>query len=150
MAKSTHSMFKNLPTSKVLKQIARLNNIAGTPETAFKFPSKYNKIELLLIQKLVHGPSIGLKKFWRNNLPTLKFHNDETEFCLTRIKTKNKADLEKCPTKILVHSQNNEVIEIDCANKTAYEILKNLVKRTGANSVPAKEIPIIKEPTQNM
>lgn len=149
MSKSSCAMFKNLPTSKVLKQIARLNNIAGTPETAYKFDPKYKKIELLLIQKSVHGPSIGLKKFWRQHLPTLKFHNDDINFTLTRIHTETKEDLKKCPAKIIVYDEANQKIELECANKQASDILNELVKLTSAQPVPETQIPTIRAPQYN-
>ncbi|KAK6458385.1 uncharacterized protein RJT20DRAFT_31326 [Scheffersomyces xylosifermentans] len=144
------SMFKDLPSSRILKQITRLNNIAGTTESAYKFDqSKYAKIELFLQQRNIHGPAVGLKKFWRLNLPTLKFHNDDLQFVLTRIATESKADVAACPSKIIVHGVDpKDNLEIDCAGKHSSVILQELVKATGAVGVPADEIPRIKTPQE--
>lgn len=141
-------MFKNLPASRILKQITRLNNIAGTTENAFKFSSKYTKIELFLIKDNIFGQAIGLKKFWRNNLPTLKFHNEDVNFVLTRINTTTKEDLAKCPTKIVIHDNADKKYEIDCANKLVSDILKEVVQVTEATPVPSSEIPVIATPQQ--
>jgi len=143
------AMFKDLPSSKILKQITRLNNIAGESHRAYKLDStKFSKIELFLIQKNVHGPSVGLKKFWRQDLPTLKFHNDDIGFVCTRIQVDNKADVEKCPSKILVHKTAGGAIEIDCLNKHSSEILKELARVTEAKNVKADDIPVLVAPAE--
>lgn len=138
------AMFKGLPSSRTWKQAARLNQIAGTPQTAYKFDPKYTKIELLLIQKNVFAPAFGLRRFWRQNLPTLKFHNDDVDFVLTRIATKTKEDLVKCPTKIILHHADGSVQELDCSNKHSNKILKELVALSEAKAVPKEEIPVVK------
>ncbi|ODV82279.1 uncharacterized protein CANTADRAFT_31941, partial [Suhomyces tanzawaensis NRRL Y-17324] len=141
------SMFKDFPSSRILKQIARLNKIAGTSETAYKIDlSKFAKVELYLIQKNIHGPSVGLRKFWRHNLPTLKFHNSELPFVMTRISAETPEEVAKCPAKIVVHGSNSEKFEINCANKHSSAILDELVKITGAVNVPEAEIPTLKAP----
>lgn len=143
------AMFRDLPSSKILKQIARLNNIAGTPERAFKFDSsKISKVEMFLIHKNVHGPSVGLKKFWRQDLPTLKFHNDDIAFVMNRISASTKAEVAKCPSKIVVHKTDGGVIELDCADKHSTDILRQLAKLTGAKNVMAEDIPVIVAPPE--
>ncbi|KAK6460948.1 hypothetical protein DFJ63DRAFT_212131 [Scheffersomyces coipomensis] len=149
-AASSCSMFKNSPSSKILKQIYRLNLIAGNPENAYKLnPEKYSKIELFLIQKNVHAQSVGLKKFWKDFLPTLKFHNDDIDFIMTRIKVNNKAEAAACPAKILVHGKDQkDNVEIDCANLHSSKILRQLVTKTGAVNIPLEEIPRIRDPNE--
>lgn len=143
----THAMFKNLPSSRILKQVARLNNIAGTAETAYRFDaSKVKKIELLFIHQNILGAAVGLKKFWRHNLPTLKFHNDDINFVCTRINAETKEEAEKCPTKIIIHSPDNNKTELNCSAKHSSVILQELIKATGATSVPTSEIPVVKSP----
>jgi len=145
-----YSMFKGLPSSRILKQIANLNRISGTPETAFKIdPAQVSKIELLLIQGNGHGPSVGLKKFWRHNLPTLKFHNEDISFVVTRINTSTKQEFEACPAKIVIHKSNSEKVQIDCAKQHSSKILESLVKLTGAASIPADQIPTISPPSND-
>ncbi|ABN66944.2 predicted protein [Scheffersomyces stipitis CBS 6054] len=151
MAKSgSCAMFKGLPSSRILKQITRLNAIAGTSESAYKFDaSKYTKIELFLQQKNIHGPAVGLKKFWRQNLPTLKFHNDDIQFSLTRIQAETAAEVAACPSKIVVHSVDPaSKIEIDCKGKHSSVILNELVEATKATNVPIEEIPVLRPPQQ--
>lgn len=151
MAKAASTaMFKGLPSSRIWKQAARLNQIAGTPETAYRFGPKYTKIELLLIQKSVHAPAFGLRRFWRQNLPTLKFHNDNVDFVLTRIATKTKEDLAKCPTKIILHHADGSAQELDCSNKHSNKILQELVALAEATAVPAEEIPVVRHRGEDM
>lgn len=141
-------MFKSLPQSRVLKQIARANLIAGTLENAFVLnPSKFKRVELLVIQKNIHEPAIGLRKFWKENLPVLQFHNNDIEFAVTRIKVNNKDEVKQCPIKILVTPVGSEAkLEIDCAHLNQSKILKKLVKLTGATPVAEEDIPKLRAP----
>lgn len=143
------SAFKNLPSSPLLRQVARLNKIAGTPHTAFRFdPLKIREIQLILIQKNVHLPSAGLRNFWKNNLPTLQFHNNDVTFTMTRVATTSKEDLVKVPAKILVHTTDDNTLTLDCLNMKNNKILRELVALTEAKQVPEAEIPIIANPNQ--
>lgn len=141
------SAFKDLPTSPVLRQVARLNKIAGTPATAFRFdPLKVREIEVFLTQKNAHPPSKGLRKFWKENMPTLRFHNDDVGFAMTRIAVNKDEDLAKMKAKIVVHTTNDGSQSINCANKDQSVILDELVKLTEAKPVPEAEIPVISNP----
>lgn len=144
------SMFKGLPTSKLLKQIARLNLIAGTPKTAFKLGPQVKKVELILLYKNIYKKGSGLKRFWRYNLPVLKFHNDNVDFVLTRVKAGNKDEVSKVPSKIIIHNTDGTKGELDCALQTHNEILKKLVKATDAVLVPQQEIPTIAVPENRL
>ncbi|KAK6198059.1 uncharacterized protein RJT21DRAFT_54259 [Scheffersomyces amazonensis] len=139
---------KDVPRSGVVRQIYRLNKIAGTPSTAFKFnDSKYSKIELCLIQKNVFEPALGLKNFWRDNLPTLKFHNENIDFIMTRIKPKNKKEVKACPVFIKVHGKDSiDDILLDVRNHNPETILRKLVESTKAKRMSSEEIPFIRAP----
>lgn len=139
------AMFKNLPSSRILKQIERLNIIAGTPENAFKFNPNVKSVELFLLKAPVQGPHIGLKRFWRRNLPTLQFHNPDVDFVMTRIKVEDKADLKKVPARVVVQADGEPKV-LNCLEKTHEQILSELVQLTNATSVPAEEIPTITKP----
>lgn len=143
MASTSAQMFKNLPVSPVLKQIARLNMIAGNPSNAFKFGSQCKKVELILQEKGVFGPAVGLKRFWRQNLPVLKFHNYDTDFFLTRVRAENKEDIKKIPAKIIVHEENGGKQEVDCKGLDNQAILAKLVEVTQATPVPEADIPVV-------
>lgn len=143
-------MFKGLPTSKILKQIARLNNISGTPKTAFKFGPQVKKIELIILQKNIYKSSSGLKRFWRYNLPVLKFHNDNVDFLLTRVRAKTKEEIAQVPTKIVIHKDDGSKGEVDCAMQTHNEILKKLVKATDAVPVAAENLSTIATPEDRL
>lgn len=134
-------VFGEFPRNKALKQIARINFIAGTPTTAFKLGPLTKKVELMIVHKNAWGASLGLKRFWQLNLPTLKFHNDDVEFVVTKVRATLKEEIAKAPTKIIVHDANTGSKEINCAHKDSSDILAELVKTTNATSVPEEEIP---------
>ncbi|KAG7192152.1 uncharacterized protein KQ657_002517 [Scheffersomyces spartinae] len=145
MSSRPAAMFKNLPASRILKQIERLNLIAGTPENAFKFQPNVKSIELFLLKAPVQGPHIGLKRFWRQNLPTLQFHNPDVDFIMTRIKVEDKADLKKVPARVVISGEGESKV-LNCLEKSQQQILNELVELTGATSIPIEEIPIISKP----
>lgn len=141
------AMLKTLPRSAILKQIARANAIAGSPATAFRLdPKLVSRVELVLVQKVHNYASSGLKDFWRQNLPTLRFHNDDVDFVLTRYGISSKEELAKIVAKIIVHSPDGSTLQINCANVDAPGILDLVVKATNAVSVPELEIPLIETP----
>lgn len=143
-------MFKGLPTSKILKQIARLNNISGTPKTAFKLGPQVKKIELIILHKNIYKASSGLKRFWRYNLPVLKFHNDDIDFLLTRVRANTKDEIAQVPTKIVIHRADGSKGELDCAMQTHNEILKKLVQATGAAPVAPEDLHTIPVPEDHL
>ncbi|CAH2354499.1 54S ribosomal protein Mrp49p, mitochondrial [[Candida] railenensis] len=135
-------MFRNLPKSRIAKQAARLNQIAGTSENAYKLGPKYSKMEIFLINQTPQRASVGLKQFWRQHLPTLKFHNDDFEFIMKRIKVEDTKEAEQCPVKIdLYEAQNQNKLTIDCSFKSESEILEEIIKSTEAAPVDSKDIP---------
>lgn len=135
-------VLSKVPASKVAKQFARLNLIGGNSKTAFKIDSnQYPKVELLLAQSRGHGPSVGLRKFWKQNLPTLKFHNDDISFIVNRIQANDKSEEKLLPTKLVIYNANSEKHEINVANEHSSDILEKLVKFTNAQSIPESEIP---------
>lgn len=142
------SAFRNLPSSPVLRQVARLNKIAGTPETAFRMdPLKVRAIELVLVQKNVHQPSLGLRKFWKEHLPTLQFHNNDVNFTMTRVKTQTKEDLAKVPALVVIHKINDDKVVVNCLDRSPKDILRRVVHATGATPVPEADIPRVEPPT---
>lgn len=144
------SMFKNLPSSKILKQVARLNLIAGTPETAFKLGPQIKKLELILILKNVFKPAAGLKHFWRRNLPVLKFHNEHVDFVTTRVRAQTKEEIAKVPSKIVIHGADGSKKDIDCLFTDHNDILKKVVDATKATPVDAADIPVVAVPKNRL
>lgn len=127
----------------LLKQIMRLNQIAGTPETAYRFGPDLKKLEVVIYSKNILGHAVGLKKFWKLNLPTLKFHNDSVDFVVTRVRPVNKDDYKKIPLEVRLHLQEGQVAKIQCANKDHSEILQEVVEITNAEQIPENEIPVL-------
>lgn len=130
--------------NKLLRQITRLNLIAGTPSTAFRFGPSLKKLEVVLYSKNIRGHGAGLKKFWKLNLPTLKFHNDNVDFVVTRVRPNKREDFDTIPLEVRLHQQDGAVTKIACRNKDHEEILREVVESTGASSVPEIEIPVVR------
>lgn len=140
--KGAAAMIKGAPRSPIQKQLFRLNTINGTLSRAFKFGPDVKKIQLNILHKRTYGPTVGIIKFWRMWLPILKFHNDDTDFVVTRFKANTKEELSNVKTTITVHNSNGTSDVINCANRHTDEIIENLVKYTKATEIPKDEIPV--------
>lgn len=134
-----NKMFPGMPSSRLLKQAIRINKIHGDTNTAFTFDPKYTKFELIFPQRRVHTPSIGIRHFWKHNLPALKFHNFDRDFAVRKVATESGEELQQCPVKLVVHETLNKV-EIDCGNLDNSEILAKLIQATGASPVPESDL----------
>ncbi|EGV61499.1 54S ribosomal protein, mitochondrial [Yamadazyma tenuis] len=132
--KTLNSMFPGLPKSRLLKQATRINIIHGSTATAFKFDPKFTRLDLILPQNRLHKPSIGLRQFWKHNLPTLKFHNYDTEFHVLKVQTDSDQELAKCPTKVVIHTESGNQ-EVSCEGISHSDILAKVVQLTGATPV---------------
>lgn len=137
--KTSNKMFPNFPKSRILRQATRINKIHGDSETAFKFDPKFSRFDLILPQNRLHKPSIGLRQFWKHNLPTLKFHNYDTEFHVMKVATETDEELTKCPVKLVIHDNEGKK-ELDCSGFENSEILSKLVEITKASPVPQQEL----------
>lgn len=129
--------------NKLLKQITRLNQIAGLPETAYRFGNNLRKLEVVIYSKGILGHAAGLKRFWKLNLPTLKFHNDNVEFVVTRVRPTTREDFNKIPLEVRLHQEDGSVNKVDCVNKDNSVILREVVELTKAEQVPEEQIPIV-------
>ncbi|OBA24085.1 hypothetical protein METBIDRAFT_30437 [Metschnikowia bicuspidata var. bicuspidata NRRL YB-4993] len=100
----------------------------------------------MIMLKIAQRRSIGLNHFWKWNLPTLKFHNENIDFVVTRIQPETDEDYPKIPSAIFVHKAGDKMTRVECNGKTHEWILKNLVSATGATRVPVEDIPHIPLP----
>lgn len=132
-----------LPSNKILRQIARLNLIAGSESNAYRFPSHVRKVEAVILAKNVFGANAGLMRFWKLNFPTLKFHNDDVDFVITRVRADSKEEIAQAPCQLKVHGENGVLHQLECKGLKDLEILAELVKSADATPVPASEIPRI-------
>lgn len=139
-------MFKGLPTSKLLRQIARFNLISANPRAAYKLGPDIKRLELFLVHKNVYKPGAGLKKFWRENLPALKFHNDDVEFVVLRFVAPDKTQLSQAPCILRVHRKDGKYTDLDCSLKSNVDIMRRMVKETGAVRVPEEDLEVMPYP----
>ncbi|KAM9935082.1 hypothetical protein OXX80_004673 [Metschnikowia pulcherrima] len=137
---------KGLPGHKILRQIARLNLISGDATTAYRFPSNIKKVEIISMKKAINRRFVGLNQFRKWNLPTLKFHNDDVDFVVTRVSPVSPSEYPKVPCVVRVHKDGGEVKDIDCDGTGHGGILKKLIAATNAERVPHDENPAIPLP----
>ncbi|ODV94040.1 hypothetical protein PACTADRAFT_50936 [Pachysolen tannophilus NRRL Y-2460] len=143
MASTVPKMFKNLPNGRFTKQVARLNLISNYPSSAIKLPSTISSIDLIFKRTNSAG-HMGPRKFWRNNLPTVQFHNPNIPITVTRIETESKDESEKCPATLTINYQDGQKKLIDLKYKHSDEILKEFTEITQAQVVEENDIPTIK------
>ncbi|KAG7660613.1 MRP49 [[Candida] subhashii] len=134
-----------LPRFSIVAQVHRLNRIAGvgSPATAFRLNTKkFTGLELQLNEKMKAAE--GLKEFWKTNLPTLKFHNDDFGFRVTKIQLADETEEVKCPVKLKVFGvDQKDNFELDCKSKPRSLIFEEFIKHIEAKQVPEEEIPVL-------
>ncbi|CAI5760183.1 unnamed protein product [Candida verbasci] len=130
--------------STIRKQIIKLNNLTGTKETAFKFNPSFSKFEMwiYLQNSIPHPPSNGLKQFFVDYLPTLRFHNPDFEYKINTImNVESESQLNKIPLKLKL--SGDDTVEIDCKGKSGSDILKELTEKGKLMPVSEEDIPKI-------
>lgn len=137
-AKIANKMFAGFPSSRLLKQAARINKIHGDSLNAYVLPG-VKKVDLVLPFTRSYRPAFGIRQFWKHHLPTLKFHNYETEFNVMKVQTESETDLKNCPVKVIVHEDLNKH-EINALDLDPNEILTKLVELTKAKPVPESDL----------
>ncbi|GMM38487.1 mitochondrial 54S ribosomal protein [Saccharomycopsis crataegensis] len=129
-----------------------------------KLPPLITDVSLTFKKKNSDG-HMGIRKFWQNYLPTIKFYNQSLPMNVTRI-TLNEIDtkkargvkdlpvdseeakklesdiklLAKCPAKITISYQGGKSVELDCKWKRSEIILEEFTKLTKAVPVAEEEI----------
>ncbi|RLV92774.1 54S ribosomal protein MRP49 mitochondrial [Spathaspora sp. JA1] len=131
--------------SKYKLQAAKLNKIAGVDSQASVVlnPTKYKGLELQMISNRQNAQARGIYEFWRQDLRTLKFHNQNLDFQVTKITYQEDSEIEKIPARLIVRDLQGGEFTIDCKNKTRSDILSELLKLTKAEPVPVEEIPVV-------
>ena len=74
---------KNKYNKKIENAIKKINKLTANPETSFKFDAeRFKEIELFVYgqRPITYKPAWGLKLFWKDNLPTLRYHNPDIQF----------------------------------------------------------------------
>lgn len=134
-------MFKGLPTSRLSKQVTRLNHIANYPGSALSMPSDIVGIDMVF-KKLNKYGHMGARQFWKFNLPTIQFHNPNLLISVRRIDTENDQEARKVPAKLTLKFQDGKEKTIDCIDKHSSQILKSLTEISQATPVARKNIPL--------
>ncbi|KAI5960744.1 MRP49 [Candida pseudojiufengensis] len=131
----------------VLKQIKKVNRLRGEPKNSYKFdPTKYKEIELFIYHQrpILYKPANGIRYFWKESLPTLRYHNPEIQFTVNNITIEQEEDLSKLPLKLKIHGINSKDDSlIECASKPPHKIFSELINLTNARQMTVDEIPKI-------
>ncbi|KAK9457664.1 hypothetical protein V1511DRAFT_476700 [Dipodascopsis uninucleata] len=120
--------------TRFAKQVIFLSKIS-TGKAAVTLPTSITnlKLQFKTLNKYGH---MGARKFWRDHLPTLQFHNPSLKIEVFRTKIENKSEeAHKNEPAILSFTIGDKVQDIDIKNMHSDEILERLVTATGA--VPA-------------
>lgn len=94
-------MFKDLPKSKLSRHIQRLNLLSSGPGSVTVSP-KVKSVELIFKQRSPKG-HLGARRFWRDNLPRIQFHNPALPIQVMRIEPETKEEAAAVPALLRVN-----------------------------------------------
>ncbi len=136
---------KNKYNKKIENAIKKINKLTANPETSFKFDAeRFKEIELFVYgqRPITYKPAWGLKLFWKDNLPTLRYHNPDIQFTVNNITVESESELSKLPLKLKVHgTDQSNSFEINCTDKPPSKILSELIEITKARKLTEEELP---------
>lgn len=92
-------------------------------------------VKKCIINSTFHPTQSGIRHFVRNYVPTLRYHNPNIIFTISKPRDTYKQKQPSC--NIEIYTQDNKVINIDCCNKTDIKILNTLISDAkGIDSSP--------------
>ncbi|KAI3405134.2 MRP49 [Candida oxycetoniae] len=134
-------------TPKITRQIKRVNNLRGRPSSSFKFDaSKFKEFEFFIYHQnpYIYKPASGILRLFETALPTLRYHNPDVQFTITKVEVNDPKELLELPLMVKIYGENPENVQtIDCTNKPPHQILNELVELTNARKLKKEEIPFI-------
>lgn len=131
-----------LPKSRVARQLARLNAIACGPG-AVRVPPSVVGVHLSFKFQYENG-HMGPRKFWRENLPQVQFHNPGLSISVERKYANSVDDTATIPAHLSIKFQDGKEQVINVQHKHSNEILKSFIEATGATVIPVEEQPVLK------
>ncbi|GMM48779.1 mitochondrial 54S ribosomal protein [Pichia kluyveri] len=129
---------KGLSSSRYLKQGQHLDLISNYTNSSYHF-NNVSKLEIIFKQHSSYG-HLGMKKFWKNNLKTIYYHNPSLIIDVKRIDCQEKEQQLNCPCIIKTITKDNKEIIINGKDKHSDDIMKELVEKTAAVAVPSEDI----------
>ncbi|KAH3687050.1 hypothetical protein WICPIJ_001963 [Wickerhamomyces pijperi] len=127
-------MSSALPKSKLARHITRLNLLSTGPGSVKVSPT-VESIELIFKQRSPKG-HLGARKFWRENLPRIQYHNPHLSITVRRIEPETKKQESEIPALLKINYNNGQESKI---TKIKYlfneDILQKFVKLTDAKAV---------------
>ncbi|KAH3670261.1 hypothetical protein WICMUC_004914 [Wickerhamomyces mucosus] len=122
-------MFKSLPKSKLSRHVDRLNLLSSGPGSV-KVSANVKSIELIFKQRTPKG-HMGPRRFWRENLPRIQFHNPALPIQVVRVEPTTPEEAQKIPALLKTRSAKIKYL-------LNSDILTKFIKLTDAT--PAQEI----------
>lgn len=124
-----------LPRQGLNRQITRLNAIANGPG-AVLVSNNVAKINLVFKDGFKPG-----KRFWRQTLPQVQFHNPSLPISVTKFpKDEDSSKL----SELIVEFKDGQQKKAFIGDKPFESIIDDLIKLTDAKPVPQEDIPILK------
>lgn len=132
-----------LPKSRVPRQLAFLNRIARGPG-AVKLPSNIQAINLAFKFQNSNG-HMGPRKFWRENLPQVQFHNPSIPISVQRKWATNNEEKSSIPATLTILFSDGSQKSVNVQHKHSSDILAQFIEITGATPVPLEDQPLLKK-----
>ncbi|ODQ67970.1 mitochondrial MRP49p [Nadsonia fulvescens var. elongata DSM 6958] len=128
---------------QITKQISALNRICRGPG-AVKLPNDITGLKLQFKYQNSNG-HMGAKKFWRETLPQIQFHNPAIPMAVIRTEAATVEENQTIPATLLVRYSNGEEKSLDIKEKHSSVILNEFIQLTKAQKVAEKDIPYLRE-----
>ncbi|EMR08891.1 hypothetical protein PNEG_02674 [Pneumocystis murina B123] len=113
--------------TKAAEKLARILMGPG----AFKLPSDIHGLTLFMAFKNKDG-HMGPRKFWKDYLPSIQFHNPYLHIQVCRSHKEKEA-------KLKIHQKSGD-IELDMKHKHALDICREFIEKTKAVAVGKEEM----------
>ncbi|KAK9471056.1 mitochondrial 54S ribosomal protein mL61 [Dipodascopsis tothii] len=128
-----------MSASRYAAQARRLAQIA-TGDAAVRLPQAVQGLKLEF--KVENsGGHMGARKFWKQHLSQIQFHNPELPIVVKRYAISGKSEeASACPAQLTISYESSEKF-IDAKWKHSSDILKELIFETKAEPVDMQEYP---------
>lgn len=123
--------------NRAIQQAKRLLQIRSGP-ASLVLPAEYTSLSLQFSQKNANG-HMGPRKFTQQSLPQLQFQNPSLKIDVKRVVDKEDPKNLKIPAVLRLTRRGEEDTEINLQGLHSDEILKRLIKATGATTIQETE-----------
>ncbi|KAK7207483.1 hypothetical protein BZA70DRAFT_271430 [Myxozyma melibiosi] len=127
-------------SSRITRQIAHLKKIA-LGKAAVEVP-KMTSLSLEFKIRNSHG-HMGARKFWKEHLPSLQFHNPEVPMTVKLIpEPASEKEAMRAPSVLRAEFSNRAPVVIDMKNRQSEEILAEFIEASQSKPVKLQTFPV--------